>query len=536
MTAALPPDIEYEQTMRGRSVAKWDNGYVSDVVYTRQAFQETTPAWLATMALLLGQRPPDLTRPFRYADLGCGHGLTATIVAATCPHAEVWAFDFNPAHIESGRHLAAAAGLTNLHFREASFAGIAALPPADLPEFDFIASHGVASWISPEDRASLIQIIGQRLRAGGLAYLSYNLATGWASMLPVRSLMRTLMGSTQARSDQATTGILDYLDRLKDAGAHYFAANPTVAKRLSDARPQETRYLAHEFLNAGWHPLMFAEMAEAMSDVKCTYIGSATPTENLEAISVPPTMLSLMAATPDRILRETLRDFGVAQTFRRDIYRRGTLPMTNKEQLRLFDEIELIWTGRQPEDPVKLNSPLGQVDGLPEVYGPLMDMIMAGGHTVGTIRRSHPFTSRAPTDLSQAISLLMASGYVQPALPLAVRASGRAGTDRLNAAICADSADGGDIALLAGTSTGTGAAVNPVEMLVLREMFNGRPVQIDAMIDPILTELGQSGRSVQRDGKIVEDRTQARAILREFVTAFVAVRLPNLSRLGVIAP
>lgn len=74
-------------------MAKWDNGYVSDVVYTRHAFHEMTPAWLATMALLLGQRPPDLTRPFRHADPGCGHGLTATIIAATCPHAEVWAFE-----------------------------------------------------------------------------------------------------------------------------------------------------------------------------------------------------------------------------------------------------------------------------------------------------------------------------------------------------------------------------------------------------------------------------------------------------------
>jgi SAM-dependent methyltransferase len=516
------------------SVAKWDNGYVSDVVYTRHAYQEMTPAWLATMALLLGKRPPNLSKPFRYADLGCGHGLTATIVAATCPHAEVWAFDFNPAHIESGRHLAASAGLTNLHFQEASFAELAALPTARLPEFDFIVSHGVASWISPADRASLIQIIGQRLRAGGLAYLSYNLATGWASMMPVRSLMRTLMGSTQARSDQASTGILDYLDKLKDAGAHYFTVNPVVAKRLGDARPQEARYLAHEYLNADWHPLMFAEMAEAMSEVKCTFIGSATPSENLDALSVPAPMLNLMAATPDRILRETLRDFAVAQTFRRDIYRRGSVSLTGPEQLRLFDEIEPIWTGRPPEDPIQLSAPLGQLNGLPEVYGPLMQMIMEGGHTMGSIRRSGPFAGRAATDLSQAVSLLMASNYIQPALPETVRAQGRAPTDRLNAAICADSADGGDISLLAATSTGTGLAANPVEMLVLRELLSGRPVQTDAMIDSMLTKLRQAGRSVQHDGKIVEDMARARAILQESVVATLNQRVPLFGRLGII--
>ncbi len=68
-------------------MAIWDDGYVTDIVYTTNFFRETTPGWLATTALLLGHRPPDLTRPFRYADLGCGHGLTAAVVAAAFPPA-----------------------------------------------------------------------------------------------------------------------------------------------------------------------------------------------------------------------------------------------------------------------------------------------------------------------------------------------------------------------------------------------------------------------------------------------------------------
>ena len=73
------------------------------MTYTTNFYREITPVWLATDPLLLGQRPPDLTRPFRYADLGCGNGFTALVVAATCPRAEVWGFDFNPTHIEMAR-------------------------------------------------------------------------------------------------------------------------------------------------------------------------------------------------------------------------------------------------------------------------------------------------------------------------------------------------------------------------------------------------------------------------------------------------
>lgn len=536
MTSDHSPDIGSLRNKPGgaASVAEWDDGYVTDVVYTRNVYQELMPAWLATIALLLGQRPPDLSQPFRYADLGCGHGLTATFVAATCPHAEVWAFDFNPAHVESGRQLAAAAGLTNLHFQEASFADLADRAPAGLPDFDFIVSHGVASWISADNLAKLIQVIGQRLRAGGLAYLSYNVTTGWASMLPVQTLMRALTRSNQGRSDQAASEILDYLDGLKDAGAHFFAANPAVAKRLAETRQQDPRYIAHEFLSADWHPLMFAEMAEAMAEVKCTFIGSATPTENLDAVAVPPAVASLMAKASDPILRETLRDFGNAQTFRRDIYRRGTMPMRGPEQMRLFDGISLAWTGRVPDDPIQLALAMGRLDGLPEIYGPLMTMIMAGGYTVGMIRRSEAFAKRAATDLSQAVSLLIAGGYVQPALPESVQAAARAGTDRLNAAICAYSADGGDIGRLAATVTGIGVAVDPLEMLMLRERLSGRSLEIEALTDRLLAALTRAGRSMQRDGKVIQDMVQARGVLRESLEVIVNRRLPLLVQLGVI--
>ena len=92
-------------------MAQWDDGYVTDVAYTSAFYREITPSWIAMTSLLLGHRPPDLAKPFTYADLGCGNGFTTLVVAATCPHADVWGFDFNPAHVEFARDLAARAGL-----------------------------------------------------------------------------------------------------------------------------------------------------------------------------------------------------------------------------------------------------------------------------------------------------------------------------------------------------------------------------------------------------------------------------------------
>ncbi len=517
-------------------MAAWDDGYVTDIVYTTNFFRETTPAWLAASALLLGHRPTDLTRPFRYADLGCGHGLTALVVAATCPHAEVWGFDFNPAHIESARELAARANLTNVRFEETSFAALASLPGSALPMFDFMVSHGVLSWISPENQQFLVQVINQRLQPGGLAYLSYNVATGWGAMPPLRTLMRLLMLSNDDRSDRAASGVLDYVDGMKQAGARFFAANPLLEQRLTEIRQQDPRYIAHEFLNQDWHPLMFADVSSRMAAAKCSYIGSATLTENIEAVSVPQTMMTLLAEAPDQVLRETLRDFSGAQAFRRDIYRRGLLPVAGAEHISLVSALRLEWLGRAVADPISLPTPMGNVIGLPEVYGPLVELLSARPHTVGEIRNCPALARRPLPDLLQAVTLLIAGGYVHPALPESVQANAQGGTDRLNTAIGMMNSYGSDIGQLISPVIGSALKSDLLETLIVREKVAGGSMELDTLTDRLMVTLAQAGRSVQRDGQVVTDAMQARAVLRESAKAVLESRLPMLVRLGVTPP
>ena len=240
-------------------MAQWDDGYVTDVAYTSAFYREITPGWIAMTSLLLGHRPPDLAKPFSYADLGCGNGFTTLVVAATCPHADVWGFDFNPAHVEFASDLAARAGLSNVRFVETSFADLEAMPDGTLPDFDFMVSHGVLSWISPANRRHLVGAVAKRLKPGGLVYLSYNVTTGWTAMVPVQALMRMLAVASPERSDAAVPGVLDFIDRVKQGGALFFQANPAIENRLAEIRKQDPRYIAHEFLNQDWHPLMFAE-------------------------------------------------------------------------------------------------------------------------------------------------------------------------------------------------------------------------------------------------------------------------------------
>ena len=474
-------------------MARWDHGYVTDVAYTTNFYREITPAWLGMTSLLLGHRPPDLAAPFRYADLGCGNGFTTLIVAATCPQAEVWGFDFNPAHVEFAGLLAARAGLTNVRFVEAAFADLAA--DTALPDFDFMVSHGVLSWISPTNRNQLVQVIARHLKPGGLVYLGYNVTTGWASMLPVRTLMHMLTAASPERTDVAVKGVLDAVDRLKQAGALFFQAHPTLEARLADIRRQDARYIAHEYLNRDWHPLMFADIAEAMAEAKCRFIGSATLTENIDTIAVPQGVAPILAETRDITLRETLRDIGCAQTFRRDLYRKGVAPLPPAEQQKMVEALSLANLGQAvSETGATFATPIGSVTGRPEVYGPMIEMLATGPIGIGRLREAPQLAGRPTTELLQALTLLVAGGYAHPMLPAGVAASGREPARRLNQAIAQANADGGDLPRLAAPAIGSAVGTDLLETLVVGSLLAGRKADVASLSAEALAVLASSGR------------------------------------------
>lgn len=60
-----------------------------------------------------------LERGIQVADVGCGHGITTTIMAQAFPNSEFVGFDFHENSIEEARKHAAAHGLTNVRFEAA---------------------------------------------------------------------------------------------------------------------------------------------------------------------------------------------------------------------------------------------------------------------------------------------------------------------------------------------------------------------------------------------------------------------------------
>ena len=515
-------------------MALWDHGYVTDVAYVTNAYAETMPTWLAAGSLLLRYLPPDLTTPFRYADLGCGNGLNAIVAAATNPNAEVWGFDFNPTHIEYARGLASQAGLTNVRFEEMSFQDLAEGSAALPGKFDIMATHGVLSWISLENRRHLVATFDRWLRPGGLAYVSYNLSTGWAGMEPLRLLMRQLAEQGRRRTDQEVPDIVGIVDQLKAGGARFFAAHPGLEEQLNQIRQMDPRYVAHEFLNRDWHPVMFADVAEMMTEARTRYIGSATMMENMDSLAVPAGVLPVLNATRDPVTRETMRDIAAAKSFRRDIWRRGGEPIPPVEQAVMVDNLAMVWSGKPVENPILFATPFGTVTGQAEFYGPLLDRLSQGPATIGQLRAIPGLQNHPPSDFAQAALMMIGGKYAFPVSPAAGLTEARAATARLNAAILARFRKGIDMPCLASPVTGCGIAISILDALAAGRILDGTAAERNTLTEAVLRDLQQSGRSLMQEGAIVRDPTVARSVMDQSIRDFLTTQLPVLRGLGIV--
>jgi SAM-dependent methyltransferase len=522
-------------------MADWDEGYVTDVPYVAAYHRETVPIWIATAATILGNTAPDIARPFRYADVGCGNGVTPLIVAATMPHAEVWAFDFNPNHIAAGRDIARRAGLANIRFVEASFEELARQPPdpplssSPSPMFDFVVAHGVLSWISRENQQHLYTVINRRLAPGGIAYVSYNVSTGWVGVRPMATLMRLLAESTPRRTDLALAAVFDTIEKMKDAGAAMFEAHPALGVRLAAFRANDQRYVAHELLNGNWQSLMFETVATAMAGIKCEYVCNATLQDNIAGLTVPSVSYEMFGQARDVRQRETLRDLFAGIAFRRDLYQRGARRMSPLEHRRETDAITLVRTFRPEPETIMLEAAIGRVKADQQRFRAILRALDAGPTTIGQLRHDRTFASWPDAALLEVVTLLISTDYVAPVMAAPPEPAAIAAAARLNQVHAALFERGEDRPWLAYPALGAAWTATPFELMALEELRAGRAAEEQPLVDAVQARVARTGRQLRQTGQSAVVPTALRDLVANVIRDTLR-RLPAMRRLGALDP
>lgn len=515
---------------RLHSPGGWAEGYVVDSPYFEPMIPALSPPWLSAAAVLHGQPPLDLQGPLTWIDLGAGAGLSACMVAAANANVQVWGFDHNPAHVERAAGLAAAASLTNCHFREASFGELAADHTIGPSNADVIVVNGVFSWISAQNQQHIVEVIRQRLKPGGIAYVMYEAPTGWSSMVPLAETLRLHAVADGRRSDLAFHDAAAAVTGLEEAGARYFPVGPPEQRQMASWATTSGFYAAHEYLGEHFGPLMFDQVVPLLAHARCTYIGSSDLTDHIPHYWAPPPLAELVTSTHDVVLREMLRDLITQRPLRRDLFRRGVAMPLRAEQEAWACQIRLTWTGRHFEDkPVPI--PIGHVTLDPTYHRPLVDALATGDLDVPAILEIHPGWTFA--DGVIALSLLIAAGFATPARPDGASAEAVASARRLNELLLRENRMGADHPTLVAPALGAALRTDIVEMIVFEALRDRGDLDLEALTNLALAELHRQGRTVREEGRLIDDPEQARAIVERRAQSALTTFTSVFERLGI---
>lgn len=410
------------------------DGYVSGLDYTYGYHVELNPQRIPLHFLNAGLAPPTIKTA---CELGFGQGVSINMHAAASA-IEWYGTDFNSTQAAFAQEMAAASGAA-VRLYDQSFAEFCAR--TDLPDFDFVGLHGVWSWISDRNRATLVEFLRCKLKVGGVLYVGYNTPAADAVVTPIQEiltrhadLMRTPGQSTAERIGHA----LDFADTLLSVSPKYAAAHPEVTQRLASMRQEDRSYVAHEYFNRDWQPTSFARMAEWLAPAKLEYACTANFFNSVDAWNLTPEQQTLLAGIPDVTLRETVRDIMVNCRFRKDYWVRGARKLTVLEKIEGLFKQKVMLLKPRAGLAVKVTGERGTFVPQKAVCDPVLDVL--ADHrpcTLAQLESALQDKGVAPSpQFVEVILSMIECGDVFPVQDEAVIRSAKKQTDKLNVFLC----------------------------------------------------------------------------------------------------
>jgi SAM-dependent methyltransferase len=514
-------------------MADWSHGYVTDVEYQRELHREQGPAHLDVACLLNGVEPPDRQGEAAYCDLGCGPGYGVALLAATNPAMHFWGIDFNPAHIAGGRALQSEVRLPNLHLVEASFAELVGRERPALPLFDYIALHGVYTWIAESDRQAIVSFLARHLKPGGLVYVGYNCLPGWLGVLPMQRLIWEQVRRSRERTDRMMGAAIGFLRRVADAGARELQRSDALdrlERLLADGKQQ---YLAHEYANRHWTPIYHTDLVEDLVPAKLSFIGSASLIENFPELSLTPPQRQLVEEVREPAFAETLRDYFTPRSFRRDIFVRGARRLRESERTARLREVRVALTAL-PEDAVyELKLPIGETRLNERLYRPVFEALAAGPATIGELLDLPPVKALGTANSVELVGMLVGTAQ---ALPVIQPAEGAAYAAALafNRVVAGRAVAQGHVtAMLAAAAAGSGVSFAGLGLVAYARLVAGAPPEAEALAAAVGEDMAACGLVLREAGEPIHDPAKVAAVLRDQAARVIA-RLPVWRQLGAI--
>lgn len=512
---------------------QWSEGYVTEVGYTCGYYPDLNPLRAGFCLLMEGWAPPP---PGPCCELGFGQGVSLAMHAAADPQRRWWGNDFNPAHALHARGLVDAAGVDAV-VTEQSFEDFCAR--SDLPEFAFIAVHGVWSWVSDANRLRIVDFLQRRLMPGGVLYLSYNLTAGWAALMPLRQLLvahesqAAPPGRDRAANAREAVAFVQRVFGLDSVLLHHV---PSLRARAADLQGKPPGYLLHEYMNRDWRPMSFSEVHGQLQAARLDFACSTDLHARLLDIQLSPEQQALLAQIESPLLRTEVADTFGGQRLRRDLWVRGQRRLTRMEQLERLQQMHVVLTLDPADVPRTIKGACGEATMVPRSLDALLDELVRanGAVPLGALLQRLAARGISADEALTLVASLVGLEAVAPALDPARTRAARPATERLNAHLLQRAVRRQDLAWMASPVTGGALPVAPTLQALLAARA-AAPAQPAAWAAAVWDALQQHGHELAKDGRPVTDAASALAMLQALVPQMQDKAAPVLQRLQVIA-
>lgn len=510
-------------------MSEWTEGYMADIAYTHGYYPELNPQRLKLAFLNAGYAFPESGTA---CELGFGQGISINAHAAASV-TRWYGTDFNPAQAGFAQELAEAAGAGTQLYDQAfdEFCR-----RSDLPDFDFIGLHGIWSWISDDNRRIIVDFLRRKLKVGGVLYISYNTQPGWAAMVPVRDLMAEharLMGASGAGIVSRIDDSLGFVEKVLASGAVFGQANPQIASRIEVMKKQNRHYLAHEYFNSHWLPMSVSTIHGWLDDAKLSFACSAHLIDHIDALNLSTEQRALLNGIPDRMFRESVRDFMVNSQFRRDYWVKGLRPLTPIQRVELLRKQRFVLATEKSKVTLTVTGILGEGSMEARIYQPIVELM--GDHEIRSVQEIERRLEGKGVDfnsLIEALAILVGKGNLYPAQDDAVIAAAVPRVRAFNRKLCEQARYSEAVATLASPVTGGAVPVSRFEQLMLLARADGlaSPEGWSRFIHRIL---GVQGERVLKEGKVPESSEEELQVIVDMATEFQKGRMVLLDALQV---
>ncbi len=251
------------------------------------------------------------------------------------PESEFVGIDLSAKHIEAANRSVSELGLKNIRFIQLD---VTKVNRDEFGQFDYIAAHGLFSWIPDFVREKVLEIYSEMLAPHGVGYLSYNTFPGGYLSQMSRDMMMYHVQNEPPTLEKVDKGlsILEFLQESTKSDPYY---NEILKHEMGFVTNHDPVSIFHDELGEINQPFYFHEFVKLAESHRLQYLSEAEyfkmPLHHYPAQTVE----MLNSFGEDLILREQYFDFLRCRRFRQTLLVHGDVKLNRDVKVDKLREL-----------------------------------------------------------------------------------------------------------------------------------------------------------------------------------------------------